>query len=119
MADKQEKTSSRSLNSKSRILDLATRERRKQRQLQALEKDNFQEDPHAAFAHLIGKHKLPTFSDSNDDKGSKRRKKHKATADHFKQVCKLFILVNLYNYVLYICAFLFGVEISEDVSIVN
>ena len=56
----------RSLNAKSRILDSATRERRKQRQLQALEKDNFQEDPHAAFAHLIGKHKLPTFSDSND-----------------------------------------------------
>ena len=48
------------------MLDEATRHRRRKRQLENLEKDNFQEDPHASFAHLIGKHKLPTFSDSNE-----------------------------------------------------
>lgn len=54
------------LNNQIRVLDEATRHRRRQRQLDNLEKDNFQEDPHASFAHLIGKHKLPTFSDSNE-----------------------------------------------------
>ena len=102
------------LHNQIRVLDEATRHRRKQRQLDNLEKDNFQEDPHASFAHLIGKYKLPTFSDSNEgslhvqlfsvgesedasmylvamlyvsaDKGPKRRRKNKSTADHFKQV---------------------------------
>ena len=54
------------LHNQIRVLDQATRHRRRQRQLDNLEKDNFQEDPHASFAHLIGKHKLPTFSDSNE-----------------------------------------------------
>ena len=46
-----------------RILDEATRNRRQQRKLEALEKDNFQDDPHAAFAHLAAKAKLPAFAD--------------------------------------------------------
>lgn len=53
----------RSGDVRTRVLDDATRERRKKRHLESLEKDNFQDDPHAAFAHLIAKTKLPTFSD--------------------------------------------------------
>lgn len=53
----------RSGDPKRRILDEATRMRRQQRKLESLETDNFQDDPHAAFAHLAAKTKLPTFSD--------------------------------------------------------
>lgn len=49
-----------------RILDEATRRRRQQRQLEALEKDNFQDDPHAAYAHLVAKAKLPAFADGSE-----------------------------------------------------
>ena len=49
-----------------RILDTATRARRQKRQLEALEKDNFQEDPHAAFAHLVKSVKLPSFHDGTE-----------------------------------------------------
>ena len=49
-----------------RVLDVATRKRRQQRQLEALEKDNFHDDPHAAFAHLAAKAKLPTFADGSE-----------------------------------------------------
>ena len=49
-----------------RILDEATRKRRQQRQLEALERDNFHDDPHAAFAHLAVKSKLPSFADGTE-----------------------------------------------------
>lgn len=49
-----------------RVLDEATRKRRHKRQLDSLENDNFHDDPHAAFAHLIAKTKLPTFSDGSE-----------------------------------------------------
>ena len=49
-----------------RILDNETRRRRQQRQLDALEKDNHHDDPHAAFAHLLNKAKLPSFSDGTE-----------------------------------------------------
>ena len=45
---------------------MATRQRRQRRQLEALEKDNFHDDPHAAFAHLAAKAKLPAFADGSD-----------------------------------------------------
>lgn len=48
------------------MLDAATRSRRQKRQLDALEKDNFQEDPHAAFAHLAKTVKLPSFNDGTE-----------------------------------------------------
>lgn len=51
-----------------RVLDTATRARRQKRQLEALEKDNFQEDPHAAFAHLVKSVKLPSFHDGTECK---------------------------------------------------
>lgn len=49
-----------------RVLDNATRRRRQQRQLEALEKDNFHDDPHAIYAHLTSKTKLPTFADNSE-----------------------------------------------------
>ena len=52
--------------SRVRVLDEVTRQRRHKRQLEALEKDNFQEDPHAAFAHIVIKNKLPAFSDNSE-----------------------------------------------------
>lgn len=51
---------------KKRVLDEATRTRRLQRQLEKLEKDNFHDDPHAAWQHLANKTKLPTFSDGSE-----------------------------------------------------
>ncbi|XP_051748914.1 zinc finger HIT domain-containing protein 1 isoform X2 [Ctenopharyngodon idella] len=62
-----------------RVLDSATRQRRLTRQLEALEKDNFQDDPHASLPQLVKR--LPQFDESNES--SKRRKKTRG--DHFKQ----------------------------------
>lgn len=59
----------RSGDPKRRILDESTRKRRQQRQLETLEKDNFHDDPHAAFAHLAAKTKLPAFSDGSESEG--------------------------------------------------
>ncbi len=56
----------RSGDAKRRVLDNATRQRRQKRQLESLEKDNSHDDPHAAFAHLAAKTKLPTFSDGSE-----------------------------------------------------
>ena len=51
-----------------RVLDELTRLRRHQRHLEALEKDNYHDDPHASFAHLLNKAKLPSFSDGTESK---------------------------------------------------
>uniref|UniRef100_A0A8C4SBM4 Zinc finger, HIT-type containing 1 n=1 Tax=Erpetoichthys calabaricus TaxID=27687 RepID=A0A8C4SBM4_ERPCA len=64
--------------SQRRILDCATRQRRLNRQLDALEKDNFQDDPHANLPQLVKR--LPQFDDNNES--SKKRKKTRG--DHFK-----------------------------------
>ena len=47
-----------------RILDAATRRRRQQRQLDALEKDNTHEDPHGHINVLQAKSKIPAFNDT-------------------------------------------------------
>ena len=47
-----------------RVLDRAARQRRINRQLEALENDNFQDDPHAGLPQL-GK-RLPQFDDDTD-----------------------------------------------------
>jgi zinc finger HIT domain-containing protein 1 len=46
------------------VLDRAARQRRINRQLEALENDNFQDDPHAGLPQL-GK-RLPQFDDDTD-----------------------------------------------------
>lgn len=56
---------------KRRVLDEGTRKRRHQRHLESLEKDNFHDDPHAAFAHLAAKTKLPAFSDGSESGSAK------------------------------------------------
>ncbi|KAE8620651.1 hypothetical protein XENTR_v10010408 [Xenopus tropicalis] len=61
-----------------RVLDSATRQRRLNRQLEALEKDNFQDDPHANLPQLK---RLPQF----DDEAETGKKKKKTRGDHFKQ----------------------------------
>ncbi|XP_078062533.1 zinc finger HIT domain-containing protein 1 [Mustelus asterias] len=61
-----------------RVLDPATRQRRLNRQLDALEKDNFQDDPHANLPQLK---RLPQF----DDHTESAKKKKKTRGDHFKQ----------------------------------
>ncbi|XP_018107134.2 zinc finger HIT domain-containing protein 1, partial [Xenopus laevis] len=58
-----------------RVLDSSTRQRRLNRQLEALEKDNFQDDPHSNLPQLK---RLPQF---NDETG---KKKKKTRGDHFK-----------------------------------
>ncbi|KAJ8275479.1 hypothetical protein COCON_G00072310 [Conger conger] len=57
--------------SQRRVLDRATRQRRLNRQLEALEKDNFQDDPHASLPQLAKR--LPQFDESYE------------SGDHFKQ----------------------------------
>ncbi|CAM5178837.1 unnamed protein product [Eretmochelys imbricata] len=61
-----------------RILDRATRQRRLNRQLEALENDNFQDDPHANLPQLVKR--LPQF----DDDAETGKKKKKTRGDHFK-----------------------------------
>lgn len=56
--------------SQRRVLDRAARQRRINRQLEALENDNFQDDPHAGLPQL-GK-RLPQFDDDADT-GEARR----------------------------------------------
>jgi len=54
-----------------RQLDDAARQRRQRKQLEALEQDNFQDDPHA---NLTWNKKAPKFDDDLQTKGSKRKK---------------------------------------------
>uniref|UniRef100_H2Z3U1 HIT-type domain-containing protein n=1 Tax=Ciona savignyi TaxID=51511 RepID=H2Z3U1_CIOSA len=71
-----------------RVLDLATRKRRLNRQLEALEKDNFQEDPLENLPDL--KKKRPKFgipSDQEEESETPQpsKKKKRLRSDHFKQ----------------------------------
>ncbi|XP_032230927.1 zinc finger HIT domain-containing protein 1 [Nematostella vectensis] len=65
-----------------KILDTATRRRRQKRQLESLENDNFQEDPHAHLTVLQNKMRIPAFKDTMEEK---RKKKKTKTGEHFKQ----------------------------------
>ncbi|KAJ3585418.1 hypothetical protein NHX12_014137 [Muraenolepis orangiensis] len=69
------------VESQRRVLDEATRQRRLGRQLEALEKDNFQDDPLSSLPPQGPTARLPAFSDT-EDTGKKRRK---TRGDHFKQ----------------------------------
>ncbi|CAB4016764.1 Hypothetical predicted protein [Paramuricea clavata] len=71
-----------------RVLDEYSRRRRQRRQLDALEMDNFGDDPHANLAKAK---KLPSFIDSPEEK---KKKKKKGTGEHFKQrFKKTFVLL--------------------------
>lgn len=56
---------------KKRVLDDASRKRRARRALEALEQDNYHEDPHA---DLVMSKKVPKFEDSLDTTRSRKRK---------------------------------------------
>lgn len=64
---------------KKRVLDEAARQRRARKALEALEQDNFHEDPHA---DLVMSKKLPKFNDSLES-GRTRKTKRKG-ADYYR-----------------------------------
>uniref|UniRef100_A0AAY5KJ49 HIT-type domain-containing protein n=1 Tax=Esox lucius TaxID=8010 RepID=A0AAY5KJ49_ESOLU len=66
-----------------RVLDDATRQRRLNRQLDALEKDNFQDDPLSSLPPSGPTARLPAFSEG--DEPGLCKKKRKTRGDHFKQ----------------------------------
>lgn len=63
---------------KRRILDDAARQRRARKAIEALEQDNFHEDPHA---DLVMSKKVPKFADSNE---KPTRKKKTRSAEYYK-----------------------------------
>ncbi|CAN0176427.1 unnamed protein product [Lampetra planeri] len=81
MVDKRRESGRQQEANQRRVLDQATRQRRINRQLEALEKDNFQEDPQASLPAVSTK-RLPQFS---DDTPTTNKKKKKTRGEHFKQ----------------------------------
>lgn len=63
-----------------RILDEASRKRRARKAVEALEQDNFHDDPHA---DLVMSKKLPKFNDNLDLKTRRRRKSK--SSEYYKQ----------------------------------
>lgn len=63
-----------------RVLDEAARRRRQRKALEALEADNFQDDPHS---DLKMSKKAPRFEESMDS-SSQAKKKRKSKSEHFK-----------------------------------
>ncbi|XP_068244168.1 zinc finger HIT domain-containing protein 1-like [Palaemon carinicauda] len=65
-----------------RILDEAARRRRVRKALEALEQDNFHDDPHA---NLVMSKKAPKFEESLDGNKNKDRKRRTRSTEYFKQ----------------------------------
>ncbi|CAG9129632.1 hypothetical protein JYU34_001503 [Plutella xylostella] len=63
---------------KRRVLDDASRKRRARKAVEALEQDNFHDDPHA---DLVMSKKVPKFADSNE---KPTRKKKSKSAEYYK-----------------------------------
>lgn len=67
---------------KKRVLDEASRKRRARKALEALEQDNYHEDPHA---DLVMSKKIPKFQDNTDTSTSTRKKsKRSKGADYYR-----------------------------------
>lgn len=62
-----------------RVLDEATRRRRARKALEALEQDNFHDDPHA---DLVMSKKAPKFQETLESRGRKKKSK---SAEYYKQ----------------------------------
>ncbi|KAG8276968.1 Zinc finger HIT domain-containing protein 1 [Homalodisca vitripennis] len=62
-----------------RVLDEATRRRRARKALEALEQDNFHDDPHA---DLVMSKKAPKFQETLESRGRKKKTK---SAEYYKQ----------------------------------
>ncbi|KAL8624488.1 hypothetical protein ACOMHN_053031 [Nucella lapillus] len=80
MADKRESMRQKNADQK-RVLDEVSRRRRQRKALEALESDNFSEDPHA---DLKMSKKAPKFDEAIDITGPSTKKKRKSKID-FKQ----------------------------------
>lgn len=65
-----------------RILDESARRRRARKALEALEQDNFHDDPHA---NLVMSKKAPKFEESLDGSKNKDRKRRTRSSEYFKQ----------------------------------
>ncbi|XP_054880772.1 zinc finger HIT domain-containing protein 1-like [Poeciliopsis prolifica] len=76
----EKKSSARVEAGQRRVLDEATRQRRLTRQLEALEKDNFQDDPLTSLPPW-SHGRLPAFSETEEPE----KKRRKTRGDHFKQ----------------------------------
>lgn len=82
MAEKRESGRIKDVQQK-RVLDEAARRRRQRKVLEALEEDNFQEDPHA---DLKMNKRAPKFEETVEaGSTSIRGKKKKSKGEHFKQ----------------------------------
>ncbi|ESN94005.1 hypothetical protein HELRODRAFT_186049 [Helobdella robusta] len=79
MADKRESGRIKDVQAR-RVLDDAARRRRQRKALDALEEDNFQEDPHA---DLKMNKKAPKFEEKKET-NQQRGKKRKSKSDFFK-----------------------------------
>lgn len=67
---------------KKRVLDEASRKRRARKALEALEQDNYHEDPHA---DLVMSKKIPKFQDNLDgSNNSKKKAKRSKGADYYR-----------------------------------
>lgn len=71
---------------KRRVLDDAARKRRARKAIEALEQDNFHDDPHA---DLVMSKKVPKFADSNE---KPMRKKKARSAEYYKMRLVVFLL---------------------------
>ncbi|XP_013422144.1 zinc finger HIT domain-containing protein 1 isoform X1 [Lingula anatina] len=80
MADKRVSDRLKDINSR-RVLDEAARRRRLRKALEALESDNFQDDPHA---DLKMSKRAPKFEESMDDKMPKKKRKSKSDVYKFR-----------------------------------
>ncbi len=67
-----------------KILDPVSRERRLERQLHSLEKDNFHDDPHANLI-FINKKMLHVEGQEEQSKAAAKNRKRKIRSDHYKQ----------------------------------
>jgi zinc finger HIT domain-containing protein 1 len=66
---------------KKRVLDEVARKRRAKKALEALEQDNYHDDPHA---DLVMSKKVPKFQDNLDTSRSSRKSKKSRGADYYK-----------------------------------
>lgn len=64
------------------VLDEAARRRRQRKALEALEQDNFHDDPHA---NLVMHKKAPKFEESLDGRSRPDRKRKARSFEYFKQ----------------------------------
>lgn len=95
---------------KKRVLDDVSRQRRARKALEALEQDNFHDDPHA---DLVMSKKVPKFQDNLDNK---TRKKKSKSAEYYKtRYTNLIVYLYLYIYI-YIFLFLFMFRFRKSLA---